>query len=229
MPKSLLLGAIASSLLMGAATLPVYAQDPIQEMESFDCLIMPATEETLRQLLQARVLQPERAAEIDAQIYALFNQTLAVMVVDMAGFSSQTQDEGIISALAQIEQMRSQTRPIIEDHQGILVKADADNLYMVFDTPDQALAAAMSLRDYLHTQSISVSIGIDYGDVLLIEQQELYGNTVNRASKLGEDLAEHNEILMTDAAIEHLTNPVHPMTISDVQLSGLTLRVHHMY
>lgn len=229
MPKSLLLGAIASSLLMGAATLPVYAQDPIQEMESFDCLIMPATEETLRQLLQERVLQPERAAEIDTQIYALFNQTLAVMVVDMAGFSSQTQDEGIIAALAQIEQMRSRTRPIIEDHQGILVKADADNLYVVFNTPDQALAAATDLRNYLRHQTIGVSIGIDYGDVLLIEQRELYGNTVNRASKLGEDLAEHNEILITDTAIQHLTNPAQTVDVSDVQISGLTLRVHHMY
>lgn len=228
MPKSLLLGAIASSLLMGAATLPVYAQDAVQGMEPSDCLIMPATEETLRQLLQERVVQPERAAEIDAQIHTLFNQTLAVMVVDMAGFSSQTQNEGIIAALAQIEQMRSRTRPIIEEHQGILVKADADNLYMVFATPDHALAAATHLRNYLQTQAISVSIGIDYGDVLLIERRELYGNTVNRASKLGEDLAEHNEILMTDAAIQHLMNPVQTMMISDVQISGLTLRVHHM-
>lgn len=228
MSKSLLLGAIASSLLMGAATLPAHAQDPVQEMESSDCLVMPATEATLRQLLQERVLQPERAAEIDAQIYALFNQTLAVMVVDMAGFSSQTQNEGIIAALAQIEQMRSRTQPIIEEHQGLLIKADADNLYVVFETPDQALAAATNLRNYLRHQAISVSIGIDYGDVLLIEERELYGNTVNQASKLGEDLAEHNEILVTDAAIEHLTNPVQTVAISDVQISGLTLRVHHL-
>ncbi len=228
MPNSLLLGAVASSFLMGAATLPVYGQDPVEEMESSDCLMMSATEETLRQLLQERVLQPERAAEIDAQIYALFNRTLAVMVVDMAGFSAQTQNQGIIAALAQIEQMRSRTQPIIETNQGILVKADADNLYVVFETSDQALAAATNLRDYLQTQAIGVSIGIDYGDVLLIERHELYGNTVNRASKLGEDLAEHNEILMTDAAIQHLTHPAETMAISDVQISGLTLRIHHM-
>lgn len=228
MPKSLLLGALASSFLMGAVMLPVYAQDPVQDMEALNCLTMPATEETLRQLLQERVLQPERAAEIDAQIHALFNQRLAVMVVDMAGFSARTQDEGIIAALAQIEHMRSRTQPIIEANQGLLVKADADNLYVVFETADQALVAATSLRNYLQTQAISVSIGIDYGDVLLIERHELYGNAVNRASKLGEDLAEHNEILMTDVAIQNLTYPAETMTISNVQISGLTLRIHHM-
>jgi class 3 adenylate cyclase len=49
-----------------------------------------------------------------------------------------------------------------------------------------------------------VSIGIDYGDVLLIGGPDYFGNSVIRASKLGEDIGGPGEILVTAAAFEQI-------------------------
>ncbi len=42
-------------------------------------------------------------------------------------------------------------------------------------------------------------IGLGYGRVLHIGDQDVFGQEVNAASKLGEDTAKANEILVTDA------------------------------
>ena len=47
---------------------------------------------------------------------------------------------------------------------------------------------------------IRVAIGIDHGDVLLIGGPDYFGDTVNTASKLGEDQARPGEILITERA-----------------------------
>ena len=46
-------------------------------------------------------------------------------------------------------------------------------------------------------------MGIDYGRVLLIDDMDFYGDPVNTASKLGEDLAVRAETLVTKRALEH--------------------------
>jgi class 3 adenylate cyclase len=48
-----------------------------------------------------------------------------------------------------------------------------------------------------------LSVGIDYGRVLLVGDVEFFGDPVNTASKLGEDLAVREEVLVTHRAIEH--------------------------
>src|SRR5256886_5385868 len=40
--------------------------------------------------------------------------------------------------------------------------------------------------------------GIGYGEILVIENEDIFGSEVNLASKLGEDLAQRGEILLTD-------------------------------
>ena len=50
-----------------------------------------------------------------------------------------------------------------------------------------------------------ISIGIDYGRLLLIGEVEFFGDPVNTASKLGEDLAARSEILLTQRAMDQVT------------------------
>ena len=42
--------------------------------------------------------------------------------------------------------------------------------------------------------------GIGYGEILVIENEDIFGSEVNLASKLGEDLAQRGEILLTESA-----------------------------
>ncbi|MEM7650144.1 MAG: adenylate/guanylate cyclase domain-containing protein, partial [Cyanobacteria bacterium P01_A01_bin.70] len=74
-----------------------------------------------------------------------------------------------------------------------------------FATPDAALEATEHLLTELNAIDIHASIGIGYGEVLVVGDHNLYGNEINLASKLGEDIAGDDEILLTAAAHDALT------------------------
>ena len=48
---------------------------------------------------------------------------------------------------------------------------------------------------------IHISCGIDYGKILVIKGEDCFGDAVNRASKLGEDVASSGEVLITSEAM----------------------------
>lgn len=47
---------------------------------------------------------------------------------------------------------------------------------------------------------IKLCSGIGYGELLRIEENDVWGDEVNIASKLGEDLAKESEIYLSEAA-----------------------------
>jgi len=49
---------------------------------------------------------------------------------------------------------------------------------------------------------IHSSCGIDYGKILIIGHEDCFGEPVNRASKIGEDLAAAGEIFVTKEAMD---------------------------
>ena len=162
-------------------------------------------EQQLEALLRQRRQDSRRAHEIDADIRDRFLATQAIVVLDMVGFSYQTQEQGIIPALQQIYVLQETAIPILTAHQGRVFKQDADNLYAAFATPDAALEATEHLLTELNAIDIHASIGIGYGEVLVVGDHNLYGNEINLASKLGEDIAGDDEILLTAAAHDALT------------------------
>ncbi|MFQ3615792.1 MAG: adenylate/guanylate cyclase domain-containing protein [Cyanobacteriota bacterium] len=195
------------------------------------------TELELERLLQARNQHPDRAAEIDAQIRARFMETHAILVLDSSGFSCLSQEQGIIAALAEIERMRGVVAPIVEAHQGSPFKLEADNVYAVFPSVGRAIAASREMMRQLATIDKHVSIGIGYGDLIIISggscYHDVYGEEMNLASKLGEDLAETDEVLLTEAAIHQLRieRPGDRLPISPpitMTISNLTLQVYRL-
>src|SRR5258706_13165189 len=49
---------------------------------------------------------------------------------------------------------------------------------------------------------IRIACGIDYGKILVVGSEDCFGDAVNRASKLGEDVAEAGDILVTKEAMQ---------------------------
>ena len=166
----------------------------------------------LRRLLGVRNQFPERIDEIDEQLRAAFERTVAVLVLDMVGFSRLTVEYGIIHYLAMIHQMEEAARPAVTGNGGVVVKQEADNLYAIFDDPALALESALDIFrafDAVNSvvppgRDIFGSIGIGYGATLVIDERDMYGCEVNIACKLGEDLAGKGEILLTRLAYEAL-------------------------
>lgn len=179
-------------------------------------------------LLQLRQADPAQAAAIDAQIEARFSQTLAIAILDMAGFSRTTAEAGIIAALAQIYQVRAEAQPQIEAAGGRVLKLEADNIYAVFPTVEQALSVMQAITSQLEQAQLSVSVGIGYGPVLVVGDRDVFGDEMNLASKLGEDVAAADEIWLTAAA--HGALPLAPPTLEalNIEVSGLMLQAYRL-
>jgi len=191
------------------------------------------THARLDALLSRIIQEPEKRQAIAEEIERDFTRRCAVMVLDMSGFSRTTQLHGIVEFLLMIHQMRLLAQPTIEACDGQLVKAEADNLYCLFDTVEAAVKAAREIINRLSTVNVLLpadrrlyaSIGIGWGEILVLEDEDLFGDEVNLASKLGEDVAQGGQILLTEAAREALNAGVET-TAERVSISGLVLTYH---
>lgn len=162
----------------------------------------------LKRLLAVRNQFPESVDEIDDQLRDAFQRNVAMLVLDMVGFSRLTVEHGIIHYLAMIHQMNEAARPAITGNGGVVIKQEADNLYAIFEDPALALESALDIFrafDAVNSvvgpdRDIFGSIGIGYGATLVIDEKDIFGSEVNIACKLGEDLAGRGEILLTQSA-----------------------------
>lgn len=149
------------------------------------------------QLLDRRSEDPEA---IDQQIWERFGVERAVMITDMSGFSRISKQHGILHFLSLIKRMRDICVPIVENVGGEFIKAEADNLYVAFPDPEMAVKAANRMHERLAPDpEIYVAAGIGYGRILHLGH-DMYGEELNYASKLGEDIARPEETLLTNAA-----------------------------
>ena len=179
----------------------------------------------------------EERKRIEKVLWHDFGRRKLVFVLDMSGFSLLTRKYGVVHYLALVKRMQLTARPIIEEHNGLVVKFEADNCFAMFDTTLSAVRTSIELNTAFdaineHTDDpfdIRISIGMDCGDVLLTGGPDYFGDTVNRACKLGEDIAGPGEILLTEAAFAQLPSQAGfhgkplEISISGVQLKALKL------
>ncbi len=172
---------------------------------------------------------------IENLIWESFLREKAVLTLDMSGFSLRVRREGILAHLCQMRRMHFIAVPMLRDHKGELVKREADNLLAVFDDPGDAVHAAVAINRAITAPAepprsdppLAVSIGIDYGKLLLIRDSDCFGDPVNVAFKLGEDVARAGEILITEGVKERLGEPTpYPLQKLALSLSGLEIRAY---
>jgi adenylate cyclase len=188
----------------------------------------------LRQLLSERNQHPDRVAEIDRQVCEAFERKVAILALDMCGFSRLSVEYGIIHYLAMIHQMEQAARPAVAGNGGRVVKQEADNLFAIFDEPSRALEAALDIFRAFEAinsvvpdhRDIFGSIGIGYGNTLVIGDDDLFGEQMNIACKLGEDLAGKMEILLTAAAYEAIPEGRYRFAPAEFAISGMEIRCY---
>lgn len=175
--------------------------------------------------------RPERRSDVEARIDEGFVQERAVMVLDMSGFSRTTQALGIVAFLLVIRRLRQLAVPILARHGGTVVKSEADNLFCLFRDVGEAVEAACEIIGGLDAANVAlpkneelyVSVGIGWGRLLVVGEDDVLGNEVNLASKLGEDVGGYGEILLTQAARAQLPEG-DELEERFVSISGLELR-----
>ncbi len=170
--------------------------------------------------------------EVESAIWDRYGCHRAVLVLDMSGFSRTVRRFGIVHYLAMVRRMQETTRPLVEGAGGHIVKYEADNLFAIFDQVEEALRVARAIRAAFASSNvftsddkdIHVSMGLSWGRILLVPGDDFFGDAVNVACKLGEDLAEANEILMADEARKQLPEDA-GCTLEPVEfsISGLSM------
>lgn len=157
--------------------------------------------------------QTEDASErqaIEETMWAGYGAEYAVLILDMSGFSLLTRKYGIVHYLSMVQRMQLTTEPIVKSFGGSMIKYEADNCFAVFPDPLSAVNAAVAMQHAFAASNIlttddldiHISCGIDYGRLLIIGHEDCFGDPVNRASKIGEDLALAGEILVTAEAMQ---------------------------
>ena len=181
-------------------------------------------------LLKERNEYPERLAEIDKKIWNTFGKTCAVWVLDMSGFSRLTMKYGITHFLAMIYSLQDIVLPIIIAEGGSIVKTEADNIFATFNDVSSAVATSRKIQNELDKANkylpqdwdLYVCIGIGYGDILMVGDNDFYGCEINYASKLGEDVAKPGEIYLTENAYANLNGDIDSET-REIHISGTTI------
>lgn len=147
-----------------------------------------------------------QAAEV--AIRRRFEKPCAVLVLDSTGFTRVAREQGIVHFLRLYLQMVGIAGPIVERRHCLSWRARADNFYAEFSTADDALEAALSVQLAVADAALplrpgerfGVCIGIGFGRLLDGGPAGMFGDEMNLACKLGEDLAEGGETLLTEAA-----------------------------
>lgn len=185
----------------------------------------------LQRLLRDFNEYPDRREAVCAEIEQRFTRRIGLMVIDSCSFSKLVQNRGIIPFLAMLERLDRIIAPVVERHGGRMLKEEADNFFAAFPDAGSALACAGEICRNLEIANeplpaddeIQVSIGVGYGDVLMIGSDDAYGDEMNLACKLGEDLADEQEILLTERAYQGLGDRFWDLERVEYTVSGLNL------
>ena len=165
---------------------------------------------------------------VEDEIWSRFGVEKALLSLDMSRFSLSVRRSGILPYLALIRRMQLLTGPIVARNHGEVVKYVADNLLAVFDDAADAARCAVQIHEAIAAgeEQFTVAVGIDCGRFILVPGTDCFGDTVNVACKLGEDVALPGEVLLTDAARVCLGESFpYALREQQVSISGLELAV----
>lgn len=147
---------------------------------------------------------------------------------DLSGFSRGVEEFGIIHFLQTIYESQRLLIPCIDDHDGILLKVEADSLLVIFRRPEKAVECAVAMQRLLkkyndstpEVDDILLCIGLGFGRMLRIGDNDVFGAEVNAACKLGEDKARPWQILVTEDAKDAVAEQSLDFTEVDYQAAG---------
>ena len=176
------------------------------------------------------------AEHVDREITAALETTGAVLVCDSSGFTATTRRRGILHFISLLIQSYELSIPLVGAHQGTLIKNEADNLIAVFERAADAVRCAVAVQDAHRRRNSAVAndderfhlcIGIDYGRYLRLAD-DVFGDAVNLAYKLGEDLAGRGEILVTEPVVRAVSGAFRAVALGTPEVGHVPLPVYRI-
>jgi adenylate cyclase len=190
-----------------------------------------------RELFWALIGEWERNAsrrdEIVAEIDVRFRRETTILVVDACGFTRTVRGQGIIAFLAILERLDRIVRAAVESAGGRMLFREADNFFALFQDTSVAVACGAEILDAVDRENaeaspgeqLAVSIGIGHGRILLVGA-DMFGDEMNVASKVGEDLAGPRDLMLTEGARRHLGEMALPLDRRHLTVSGMDITAY---
>jgi class 3 adenylate cyclase len=149
----------------------------------------------------------ESRPELDCKTFPKLFRKRAVVFTDTADFTLRTARDGILHFLMVFDAVAEIAAKVIDKTGGEMVKVEGDSLLIRYDDVNAACRGVLALdesivaynRTRAENEQVHFSYGVGYGDVLDTDE-DMFGLEVNLASKIGEDLAEPGEALLTPCA-----------------------------
>jgi len=145
--------------------------------------------------------------ELDCKSFPTLFRKRAVVFTDTADFTLRTARDGILHFLMVFDTVASLAEKVVERTGGEMVKVEGDSLLLRYEDANAAVRGVLELDDAIQAynrgrpenEQVHFSYGVGYGDILDTDY-DMFGLEVNLASKIGEDLAEPGEALLTASA-----------------------------
>jgi adenylate cyclase len=165
------------------------------------------TKKLLDYLRRRKRKRPGARPAMDCKSFPSLFRKRAVVFTDTADFTLRAARDGILHFLMVFETVAEEAAKVVRRTGGDLVKVEGDSLLIRYDDVNVACRGVVELEAALQRsnrgrpddEQLHFSYGIGYGDVLDLDE-DMFGLEVNLASKLGEDLAEPGEALLTPSA-----------------------------
>ena len=175
-----------------------------------------ASEDRLQKLMTERLRAGADREAVDRRIWDLFGEEWCVMATDLSGFSRGVAEFGIIHFLQTIYEAERILVPIVESHDGILLKVEGDSFLVIFRNVHKALHASIEMQrtvrvynaDRPAVEHVLLGVGLGFGRMLRIGDADVFGAEVNSACILGETWAKGYDILATQSVRENAGDEV---------------------
>jgi class 3 adenylate cyclase len=155
-------------------------------------LLAPSSE-SLILILEDYLTAGDNRKNLEEKLLSEFCKPSVVMFTDISGFSSSTRDAGIVNSLAFVYQIQKQVALMIEKWNGDILKSMGDSLLVTFTTPKEAFLCSLEMLNF----EKKITIGLGFGDVILLDGRDVFGDEVNRASSLAEDVGGPGQLLLS--------------------------------
>jgi class 3 adenylate cyclase len=135
-------------------------------------------------------------------------KTITIMFTDLKDSTKYFENHGDIKGRLFIERHNKMLFPIIQNHNGVIIKTIGDSIMAKFDSEYLAVRASIEMQKTLDeynqtaTEQIKIRIGIHTGKAI-VENNDIFGDAVNVAARIEADTAP-SRITISSTTLEQI-------------------------
>ncbi len=139
------------------------------------------------------------------------SQALTLLFADVSGSTKLFEMRGDVEARRLIAAVLRALSEVTAGHGGRVIKTIGDEIMCTFPGPMQGLLGSVDMQQRIASdpgfakERLAIRVGLHHGDVLVEEDNDVYGDAVNVAARMA-GLAKREQIISTASTLNMLTD-----------------------